>query len=218
MFVPEVYDPSSFPKDLLAHDEICTRKIIACKAGDTFCNWKGPRKDVEEHASKCLYYSLKPAIVHFTRLLNNLGAMFTLLDQSKMQLRQFPEQFAILINLRTLDLQKNEIVVIPKEIGNLVHLEELLLNDNKIEEVPSEIGNLRELLKLLLSDNVLRSLPEEIGSLTSLKTLGLYGNPLNSFPKSVEKLTCLTRLHLPTSVKQRKDLPFTIDKRMIRWK
>lgn len=96
--------------------------------------------------------------------------------------------FAVLSDLRRLDLHHNQIGPLNAMLYTQRRLEHLDLSHNEIPTIAEGLGQLTSLTNLNLSFNEIKALPESISALTSLRTLELKSNRLSSLPTTMSKL------------------------------
>jgi len=75
----------------------------------------------------------------------------------KAYIKELPENFGELKDLKYLILNNNNITSLPSSIGNCINLEEVDLSNNKLTEIPTELWAFNKLTELNLSNNPFNS-------------------------------------------------------------
>lgn len=130
-------------------------------------------------------------------------------------LKNLPENFSNLQELKILDISTNQITQLPNEIGKLCKLEKLFAGRNKIKEIPKSIKYCKNLEIIDLRRNYIEKLPVELFELAKPRELKLSGNKLTKLPKEIGNLKALKRLWLGSIFKEENNnnidfLPTTI--------
>ena len=146
-------------------------------------------------------YNARVQAASIRSLLSQNKAMFARiseLDLSNMELKYLPKElYKYFYNLKVLDISKNELTEFPEEISNLSLLEYLDFSQNCFEEsFPKEVGSLTNLHTLKAINNGFNELPEEIGNLVNLEELIIPENYLIEIPASFANLRKLKVLNL----------------------
>lgn len=110
----------------------------------------------------------------------------TQLTINNLEITRFPEKWAVLMNLKSLDLKNNKITDL-KTIASLTNLEELNLSKNNIRDI-TPVYSLTNLTKLDLNGNTIETIPLGIEGLTKLTYLNLQNVGLKSFPEAITPL------------------------------
>lgn len=113
------------------------------------------------------------------------------------KLSSLPPTFALLSNLRVLDLSSNNFVLFPDALTKLTSLEILLLEHNQLKSLPPQIDALVNLTELNLFANKLTTLPD-CTSLKKLKKLDVELNFIKEVGAWVEEVE---ELRIDLSVK-----------------
>ena len=153
------------------------------------------KKDYQRELSNQVLQIIKN-YTYIQTILQIFLSKITILNLSRTDLKELPENISYLTGLTKLHLLNNKLEKLPENIGSLNKLEILGLGGNKIENLPETIGGLTSLRDLFLPYNQLKKLPESIGELTKLKILDVRSNKLENLSESIGKLTNLINLDL----------------------
>ena len=96
--------------------------------------------------------------------------------------------FAMLNDLRKVELQHNRIAALPALLFSLRHLQHLDCSYNDLTEIPEVLGTLTGVNYLNFANNQIVSIPDSVSNLTSLKALELASNCITALPSSISKL------------------------------
>lgn len=95
-------------------------------------------------------------------------------------LTALPNEFALLTNLRYLNLRSNNFEDFPLALCLLPGLDILDISRNRLRSLPIDIGHLRKLKIFSLAKNKLTVLPKYLGEMKDLKILKVQANPLRT--------------------------------------
>ncbi len=137
------------------------------------------------HITKLNLYGLN--LTELSDIIGNLKEL-RILDLRCNQLKNLPESFQSLANLRDLHLSGNIFVSLPNLLGNLKNLRLLNLDSIGLLSLPETIGNLEYLEKISLRHNNISILPESFRNLKKLSFLDLYATGLRSFSNIPKEL------------------------------
>lgn len=124
---------------------------------------------------------LKENLERFPEEILSLADTLEILDLSGNRLRNLPDSFSKLVNLRIAFFSFNDFEVFPDVLGRCTHLEMVGFKSNRICSV-SENALPWRLRWLILTDNCLETLPSSLGMRTRLQKLMLAGNRLARLP------------------------------------
>jgi len=111
-----------------------------------------------------------------------------ILDLSKQKIKELPNDFDPLINLRELYLDKNKLKTLPRSLASCKQLQIIGLSKNKFTDFPMIICYLSQLRSLDLSTNEIATLPDCLAELIHLEYIYLVGNEVAAIPEKLEKL------------------------------
>lgn len=111
-----------------------------------------------------------------------------ILDLSKQKLKELPNDFGPLINLKELYLDKNKLKALPRSLASCENLEVISISKNKFVDFPMIICYLSQLKSLDISTNEIAELPDCLGELIHLEYIYMVGNEVASISKKLEKL------------------------------
>lgn len=111
-----------------------------------------------------------------------------ILDLSKQKIKELPNDFGPLINLRELYLDKNKLKKLPRSIASCEQLRIISISKNKFVDFPMIICYLSQLRTLDFSTNEIAELPDCIAELIHLENIYLVGNEVAIIPNKLEKL------------------------------
>lgn len=123
--------------------------------------------------------------------LNKLRILFC----SENQFRHLPAVLGELPNLSMIGFKSNRIEAV-HEASFPAALRWLILTDNRLTELPSSIGRCPSLQKLMLSGNRLTHLPDEMAACVNLELVRLAANEFAALPEWLLNLPRLTWLAL----------------------
>lgn len=115
-------------------------------------------------------------------------------------LTTLPTEFALLSNLRYLNLKHNNFLVFPDVLTLMPSLDTLDISYNKIKRLPSQPGQLVQLRVFSLSRNRLARLPSYLSHFYNLGVLQVDRNPIEWPPSSV--LEPINNLNSSQSMKE----------------
>jgi len=130
------------------------------------------------------------------------------------QLSELPESISKLNNLKYINLDRNKFTEIPAPLSNNKTLKWLRLNGNQITNITSFAG-MENLKCLYLNNNKIQMLPSDISTLENLTDLSLARNQLKSLPSGISKLKNLARLSLQDN--QLTNITVSLENSPIRW-
>lgn len=111
-----------------------------------------------------------------------------ILDASKNQIRDIPEDFSKLKSLTTLNLGQNEITVFPLEISALTKIDTIHLNGNPIAAFRGKMVENTSLRELIFVGTFFKTLPDDFTKFKNLSYLMLSHGQLNDFPAGFRNL------------------------------
>ncbi|MCU0399760.1 MAG: protein phosphatase 1 regulatory subunit 42 [Algoriphagus sp.] len=110
------------------------------------------------------------------------------LDASKNQIRDIPEDFSKLKSLSSLNLGLNQITVFPLEISALTKIDTIHLNGNPIAAFRGKMVENKSLRELIFVGTLFKTLPDEFTNFKNLSYLMLSHGQLNEFPAGFRNL------------------------------
>lgn len=157
----EISEPKTL-EALIEHDRLINHLNIEIIKSRIFTNrtalylprvgiTRFPSELFEEEAYKLFFHNLK------------------ILKCEENELKNLPEEIAILLNLKELDCSNNKLKSLPKEMGNLIKLKTLSVHRNLLQNIPKEMGNCIALKELYIYKNKLKTLPIELQKCKNLK-------------------------------------------------
>eukprot|EP01125_Pyxidicula_operculata_P004400 TRINITY_DN1674_c0_g1_i1.p1 TRINITY_DN1674_c0_g1~~TRINITY_DN1674_c0_g1_i1.p1 ORF type:complete len:415 (-),score=66.52 TRINITY_DN1674_c0_g1_i1:133-1377(-) len=117
----------------------------------------------------------------------NLVEYLVEVDLSFNRIKQLPDAFFVLINLRRLNVSNNQLGEFNPKLCLFYRLESLDLSHNRIFQIPWNISRMRQLKSLKLGDNSIDYLPNTLGKLKRLQEMVLTPNPLRKISPEVRK-------------------------------
>jgi Leucine-rich repeat (LRR) protein len=111
-----------------------------------------------------------------------------ILDLSKQKIKELPNDFGPLINLRELYLDKNKLSSLPRSLASCEQLQIISISKNKFVDFPMIICYLSQLKSLDFSTNEIAALPDCLAELIHLEYIYLVGNEIAVVPEKLEKL------------------------------
>ncbi|XP_043914920.1 leucine-rich repeat-containing protein 10B [Protopterus annectens] len=124
---------------------------------------------------------------------------------SNNHIRELPDEFAELTNLRILALDFNKFEEVPKVVCQLENLTRLYMGNNRLMTIPPEFRNLQSLRCLWIENNYFRKFPKQLVDLRNLKSVQMGDNRLKSLPEDLARMTNLRGLWLYSN--RLEDLP-----------
>lgn len=124
---------------------------------------------------------LKENLESFPEEILALADSLEILDLSGNRLRDLPDSFARLVNLRVAFFSFNDFEIFPEVLALCPRLEMVGFKSNRISSVP-DTALPQPLRWLILTGNRLQSLPSSLGQCLRLQKLMLAGNRLTSLP------------------------------------
>lgn len=110
------------------------------------------------------------------------------LDASKNQIRDIPEDFSKLKSLSSLNLGLNQITVFPLEISALTKIDTIHLNGNPIATFRGKMVENKSLRELIFVGTLFKTLPDDFTNFKNLSYLMLSHGQLNEFPAGFRNL------------------------------
>ncbi|XP_055505518.1 leucine-rich repeat-containing protein 10B isoform X1 [Leucoraja erinacea] len=104
---------------------------------------------------------------------------------SNNRLRELPDEFEQLVNLKILALDFNKFEDVPKVVCNMQNLTRLYLGSNRLMTIPPEFSNLENLRCLWIESNHFRKFPKQLINMPSLKSLQMGDNKLKTLPEDL---------------------------------
>ncbi|XP_067902959.1 leucine-rich repeat-containing protein 10B [Heterodontus francisci] len=104
---------------------------------------------------------------------------------SNNKLRELPNEFEQLVNLKILALDFNKFEDVPKVVCNMQNLTRLYLGSNRLMTIPPEFRNLENLRCLWIESNYFRKFPKQLINMPSLRSLQMGDNKLKSLPEDL---------------------------------
>ncbi|GCC22977.1 leucine-rich repeat-containing protein 10B isoform X1 [Chiloscyllium punctatum] len=104
---------------------------------------------------------------------------------SNNKLRELPNEFEQLVNLKILALDFNKFEDVPKVICNMQNLTRLYLGSNRLMTIPPEFRNLENLRCLWIESNYFRKFPKQLINMPSLRSLQMGDNKLKTLPEDL---------------------------------
>lgn len=130
----------------------------------------------------------KDTIAHsLEEALKNPGDII-ILDLRKQKLKELPNDFNDLINLKTLYLDKNKLKTLPRSLASCKKLEYLSIANNKFTTFPMIICYLSRLQTLDISTNEIPELQDCLKELIHLENIYMVGNEISTIPESLSDL------------------------------
>ncbi|ELP87409.1 pre-mRNA-splicing factor cwc23, putative [Entamoeba invadens IP1] len=122
----------------------------------------------------------------------------TRIDCSKLVIRVVKREcLQFMNNFISIDFSTNSIRNIPDGFGLLQNLKILILNDNKFETIPDEIFSLNNLEIFEMERNQISEIPDTIFRLEKLKKLNFFSNKIKTVPiRLCFDLKCIQRIDL----------------------
>jgi len=130
------------------------------------------------------------------------------------QLSKLPDSILKLNSLRYINLDRNKFTEIPDTLSNNKTLKWLRLNGNQITNITSFAG-MENLKCLYLNNNKIQMLPSDISALEKLTDLSLARNQLKSLPSGLSQLKNLARLSLQDN--QLTNITVSLESLPLRW-
>ena len=147
---------------------------------------------------------LSEGLAHFPEEIFELADTLEILDLSRNQLNELPQDFGRLKKLRIFFCSDNLFTVLPEVLADCPLLDMVGFKANRIETVPARALN-PNVRWLILTDNCITELPGEIGHCSRMQKLMLAGNKLRSLP--VEMRNCRNLSLLRISANELPNLP-----------
>jgi len=145
-----------------------------------------------KYASKVKKLSIRGNNIE--KLPENIGILTCKnLNVGKNKLKDLPESFKDLKQIKHLIFYENEFESIPEEIEALDSLEHLDFYKNHIHEIPEFIGNLEDLRYLYLSYNEIEAIPDTLRNLKKLTYFYIHHNKIVNLPDFIVKMDSLER-------------------------
>uniref|UniRef100_H3AI40 Leucine rich repeat containing 10B n=2 Tax=Latimeria chalumnae TaxID=7897 RepID=H3AI40_LATCH len=113
---------------------------------------------------------------------------------SNNRIRELPDEFAELVNLRILALDFNKFEEVPRVVCQMDNLTRLYLGSNRLMTIPAEFRNLQNLRCLWMENNYFRKFPKQLIDLGNLKSLQIGDNRLKTLPEDIVRMTNLRGL------------------------
>lgn len=110
------------------------------------------------------------------------------LDLRKQRLKELPNEFHDLVNLKTLYLDKNKLSELPRSLASCKQLKTISIANNKFTKFPIIICYLSQLQTLDFSTNEISEVPDCLKELIHLENIYMVGNEVGEFPESLDVL------------------------------
>ncbi len=141
---------------------------------------------------------LNQGLAEFPREVFDLAETLEVLDLSRNNLTELPEDLGRLAKLRILFCSQNPFRRMPEVLQQCPQLSMVGFKSCEIEEIPPEALP-PSLRWLILTDNRLSRLPDALGRCHGLRKLMLSGNRLESLPESMQACTGLELVRLASN-------------------
>lgn len=122
------------------------------------------------------------------------GECLLVLRLDENNLRNLPNSFICMKNLKVLELGDNNLTSLPDDTGALSQLEILNLSHNELSDLPSSLGDLPSLKTFDLSGNSIENLPEKFQSAEVIESLFVDKNLLKILPSWFGNLLSIKNL------------------------
>ena len=143
----------------------------------SFLSMSSFAQDELETKKDTVAYSLEEALKN--------PADIIILDLRKQKLKELPNDFKDLVNLKELHLDKNKLEKLPRSLASCKQLEYLSIANNRFSTFPMIICYLSQLRTLDISTNEIAELQDCVKELIHLENIYMVGNEIAKIPESL---------------------------------